>query len=303
MYKISIIALVALCGSSTVNAQPLPAANPADPSTDPSSAPVPPPPGTDASAQPAAYPPAAYPPAAYPPAPPVGYVQPANTTFERGVMEDANSDRALLMPTALTPPAGTFSFTNYEIFWMTASYSPTDNLQITAGTAVPLVADMPFVGTLSAKLQLAKTNTVRLALHGTIGGGVESGSGGSAGLVGGVLTYCLDAQCLSHLNGYVGAGITVESSAAVPMIIAASGVFRLTNRLRAVVELDTAYVAGDFANTGNSFLANYALRFTGPNLGVDFGFIKLFVDGEDVLSEVPLGIPFVSFTYRGGPNF
>ncbi|MBP9085561.1 MAG: hypothetical protein KBG15_05550 [Kofleriaceae bacterium] len=304
MHKIPIAAVLGLCAASAVSAQPLPA----DPTTDPRSAPAPSPPGADAAAPPAAYPPAVYPPAVYPPAtyapaPPVGYAQPAPSAFDRGVMEDANSDRALLAPTALTPPAGSFSFTNYEIFWMTASYSPTDNLQLTAGTTVPVAADMPFVGSLSAKLQLTKTNTVRLALHGVIGGGVESGSGGSAGLVGGVLTYCLDAQCLSHLSGYVGAGVTVESRASVPMVIAASGIFRLTNRLRAIVEIDTAYIAGDFAKTSNSFLANYALRFTGPDLGVDFGFVKLFVDGEDAIPEVPLGIPFVSFTYRGGPNF
>ncbi len=308
MYKISIVALLALGVSATVHAQPMPTAD-----REPSVAPdvVSPSPAVDSATAagvpaeaypPTAYPPTAYPPAAYPP-PPQNTAPPATAVFERGVMEDANSDRGLLAPTALTPPAGSFSFTNYEIFWMTASYSPTDNLQFTLGTAVPLASDMPFVGTLSAKLQLVKSNAVRLALHGTIGGGIESGSGGSAGLVGGVLTYCLDDQCLSHLNGYVGAGFAVESSGAVPMVVAASGVFRLTNRLRAVVEIDTAYIAGEFASTSNSFLANYALRFTGPNLGVDFGFMKLFVDGDDVLKEVPLGIPFLSFTYRGGPNF
>ncbi|HPH69518.1 MAG TPA: hypothetical protein PLF40_27390 [Kofleriaceae bacterium] len=218
-------------------------------------------------------------------------------------MDDANAGCSLIAPSALTPPAGTFTFTNYEIFWLTGSYSPTDNLQITLGTAVPLTRDQPFLGTLGAKLQIVKSDRLRLALHGTIGGGSEGGSGGGAGIVGGALTYCLDEGCISRLNGYVGAGFAFENNAASPILASGAAIFRLGNRLRGLVELDTGYIAGDFASTSNTFLFNYALRFTGPNVGVDFGFMKLFVDGEDVLDEVPLGIPFVSFTYRGGPRF
>lgn len=228
---------------------------------------------------------------------------PPTESVERGVMDDANSDRSLIAPSALTPPAGTFTFTDYELFWITGSYSPTDNLQITLGTALPLVSDQPFVGTLGAKLQIVKSDRLRLALHGTVGGGAESGSGGGAGIVGGALTYCLDDGCVSHLNGYLGAGFAFEDSAASPIVASAAGIFRLSNQLRGLIEVDTGYIAGDFASTSNSFLFNYALRFTGRNVGVDFGFMKLFVDGEDVLDEVPLGIPFVSFTYRGGSQF
>jgi hypothetical protein len=177
------------------------------------------------------------PPGYQPPAPPSMYQAPAAPpAAEAGVMEDANADRALIAPSAMPPPAGTFSFTNYEIVWLTASYSPSDNLQLTAGTLIPLSSDLPFVGTLGGKLQIVHQDRLRVALHGVIGGGSDAGNGGA-------LTFCLDDSCHSRVKGYLGAGFASDGGAATPILGSVSGVFPLSRLIRAFVEIDSGYVA------------------------------------------------------------
>jgi hypothetical protein len=41
----------------------------------------------------------------------------------------------------------------------------------------------------------------------------------------------------------------------------------------------------------------YGLRFTSSTIGVDLGFAKPLCEDCD-LEELPMGFPFVSFTYR-----
>src|SRR5512135_448696 len=80
-------------------------------------------------------PPPAGPPATAPVmvAPPPAVAAPApevTTTVDPGTLEDANAGRVAIMPTALTPPKGTFSFEDWELLLVTASYAVTDNLVI-----------------------------------------------------------------------------------------------------------------------------------------------------------------------------
>src|SRR4051812_14582999 len=77
------------------------------------------------------------------------------STVDPGTLDDANAGRVAVMPTALTPPKGTFSFEDWELFLISASYAPTDNLVITATTMVPVSSDV-YWGFASAKLQVVK---------------------------------------------------------------------------------------------------------------------------------------------------
>src|SRR5258706_9193754 len=77
-------------------------------------------------------------PAPPPSPPPVVVVTPATvavtppaTTVDKGTLEDANAGRVAIMPTALTPPAGPWSFEDWELFFVSASYGVTHPPAIT----------------------------------------------------------------------------------------------------------------------------------------------------------------------------
>ncbi len=279
-----------LLGISTLaSAQPgaddaLPPPPPYDPAPPYEPAPPPPPPAPPA-------------PIAYP-QPPVLVVAPPVSSVDKGVIEDANSGRNWLTPTALTPPAGTWSFSDFELFLISGSYAVTDELSISATTLLPIVDDMPFFGIGSAKLQVIKSGNVRAAVQAAVMHISESGSDSSVtvGNLGGAVTLCIDSDCHSHLTGYLGAGFAQEDNSAVPFVAALGATLRLTRRVKAVFEADTAFIAGDINDNDNGLLVWYGVRFTSREIGVDLGFAKPLCSGcEDGLA---MGIPFVSFTYR-----
>ncbi len=278
---------------------------------DPSTAPPPPPP--IAPPPPSAAPPPAAPVIVQPlPAPVV--VSPG---VDPGTLEDANSGRVAIMSTALTPPAGTWAFEDWELLLISASYAPTDRLVITATTMVPVVSGF-YPGFISAKLQVVNQGPLRIALQAGTGGlyypngdsssttinGVTTTttSSDSTGAleIGGALTYCLDGGCFSHIDASATAAFAYQSASSVPVIFSGGIVARLARHIRLVAEADTAHLFGDLSGQANGLLAWYGLRFTSRQIGVDLELVKpLCGDGDCDTDSFPLGFPFVTFTYRG----
>lgn len=231
--------------------------------------------------------------------------EPVAPAKEPGILEDANSGRSWLTPTALLPPAGTWSVSDFELFLVGASYSPSDNFQLSVTTLLPIVKDMPLWLLLSGKLQLVDRGQFKLVAQGTFtyfgdnsGGDNVATYGGS---VGGAATYCLAADCYSHVTGYLAAAFAKDSGdSAVPFIVGGSAVFKVARRVRLVLEADSGFVVGDINQNIDGFLGWYGVRLTSRNIGVDLGFVKPVYYG-DTASDDPfiLGFPFVSLTYRG----
>lgn len=226
---------------------------------------------------------------------------PPTETVDQGVVDDANSGRNWLTPTALTPPAGTWSFSDFELLMVSGSYALTDQVSISATTLLPIVEDMPFFGILSGKVQVFKSGKLRGAVQGAIlhmrEDSIDDDFSATVGNVGGVLTACLDTECHSHITGYLGAGFAQEDNSSVPFVAAVGLTVRLGRHVKAVFEADTAFIAGDINETSDGFLGWYGLRFTSKHVGVDLGFAKPIYDdsGDD---DLVMGFPFVSFTYR-----
>ncbi len=291
--------IVGLLVASTAVAHAQPGSEPAPPPADDPGAPAPPPEA----------PPPPPPMPAPIPQPLVQEVVDPLAHIEKGILEDANAGRAWISPTALSDPAGTWSFSDFELFVISAGYAVSDQFSVSATTLLPLVEGQPFFGVLSGKYQFLKSGRLRMAAQAALMyGGTEStvydSNGNSTSEtqgvvvadVGAVATLCLDDECHSHIGGFLAAGFAREDQSAVPFLVSASAVGRLSTHLKAVVEIDSAFIAGDINDTSDGFLLWYGVRFTSRQIGVDLGFLKPFVgDGDDPLI---LGLPFISFTYR-----
>jgi hypothetical protein len=259
--------------------------------------------------------PSATPSTSPPPPIPAVIVQPPVTTVDPGTLEDANAGRNWLSPTALTPPAGTWSFSDYELLVVGASYGVTDHLVVSVDTMVPVISGF-YWGYASAKYQIVKAGRLRVAVQGGLlavgsqntvtttdgmGNTVATSSsvftGGAD--IGGALTYCLDAGCYSHVDGFVGTAFAYQSDASVPLEFSAAVTARIARRVRLVVEADSAYLFGsDISGQLDGILAWYGLRFTSRQIGVDVGFVKPVCSGCSTDGVLPIGFPVVSFTYR-----
>src|SRR5213596_3632447 len=66
------------------------------------------------------------------PPPPTAPMQPPQpppaeeSHVDKGILEDANAGRSWISPTALTEPAGTWTFSDFELLLASLQYSPTD---------------------------------------------------------------------------------------------------------------------------------------------------------------------------------
>jgi len=242
---------------------------------------------------------------ATPPPPPPGTAPAPASTVDEGVIDDASSGRNWLTPTALTPPAGTWSFTDFELVFASLGYAVTDKFTVSATVLLPIVEDTPFFGIASAKLQVLKSGNLRGALqlnilHTSIDDGDDDFAFTAANL-GGALTLCIDDGCHSHVTGYLGAGFgldTVDEQNAVPFVAAVAATFKVGRHIKFVFEADTAFIVGDVDETADGLLGWYGVRFTSKFIGVDIGFAKPICEGCDD-EGLPMGFPFVSFTYRG----
>ena len=243
-----------------------------------------------------------------PPPPPVV----RTTTVDRGTLEDANAGRVAIMSTALTPPAGTWSFEDWELFLISASYAVSDQFVITATTMVPVTSEL-YWGVLSGKLQVVKQGNLRVALQGGLIGALESSTSydaannattsktsTSALELGAAATLCIDPECFSHVDGAVVAGFAHQSDSSVPVGFQAGFVGRISNHVRFVAEADTAHVFGNLSGQANGFLGWYGVRFTSRQIGVDLELVRPFCSSSDCdMKTFPLGFPFVAFSYRG----
>ncbi len=258
------------------------------------------------------------PPGAVAPMPPPGPPQPPedHPGADRGVVEDAASSSSFLAPTALTAPKGTWWFSDVDLFLITAGYAITNEFQVSATTLIPVTSDVPAWGLFNGKLQVLKQGHLRLAAQAALtfirdssttttfdSMGNPTGSTSThntffAGDVGGAGTYCFDDGCGSHASLFAGVGFAEGSSAAAPLFLGASIAAKLNRHVKFIGEVDTGYVLGHFESTSNAFLVWYGARFTSRNIGVDFGFVKPFFDGESTGNALPLGFPYLGFTYR-----
>lgn len=275
-----------------------------------------PPPQQQQQQQPPAYdqapppPPAGYASQAPPPGGPMPVMPAASTTLTAEAQDirymDANADRVILFSTADTHPAGTFFFTNYELFLLQFGYAITDHVQLALTGLAPMIDEQPYFFDLSLKVNLVRSSAFRFALMGSLDymwSGGSDGDGFFGTRLGAVGQVCFTPTCQMSVNLNLHAFINDSTTDFLPMVSSLGFLGHLSPLFSILLEPSYAFIVGDEVTGADGFLLSYGVRLSGANWGVDLTFIRPFVESfED--NPLIMGFPWVSFTYRtdGDPD-
>ena len=219
---------------------------------------------------------------------------------------DPTRDRAFLLPTADTLPAGSLVYNDYELLLMGLTYAIRDGLQITATTLVPLISNFPSLLLASVKWRIVSTPSFKLAVLGGVGYASSSfndadGTDRVLLLDGGIFaSQCFDVDCESMLTA--GAmGIDTRSSLSTNgsgIIFGGSLLARVSQHVKIMAELNG--IAGKSQDAGWSVgdagLLWYGLRFLGGQVAGDVGFFRPV--GTSASDPGVFGYPFLSLSVR-----
>jgi hypothetical protein len=196
------------------------------------------------------------------------------------------------MPTAETSPAGSVSFTSYEILILQVSFAPSDRTQVTVTGTPPLGEEPLALLDFTAKAVVVREARVSMALMGSASGifGADEGNG-FIGRMGATVTLCEPAwTCKLSLS------VATNLVLLGPYSVALSGVggsMRFSRLVSLVAEVDTAVPLGASIGPANGILGGAGVRLSKPNWGLDLGF---FAGGK---ARAPAAaFPWVVFTYR-----
>jgi hypothetical protein len=224
-----------------------------------------------------------------------------------GRSADPNIDRGFLMPTAMTQPAGSLTYNNYELLLHGLTYGITDRVQLSVTALSPITRDMPFFATAAVKLRAPIGERLHLAFQGTGSYGhiFDDGDGGDLVMLGaGALgSFCLRADCSSLLSAGATYQLATASGTADEghlIIYGASLVHRVGAHVKLLGEVASAaiYSSGDDLDNAPGLMASYGVRFHGDSLAADVGFMKPLSTDGDLNDELLLGLPFVNLSYR-----
>jgi hypothetical protein len=221
---------------------------------------------------------------------------------------DPNIDRGFLLPTAMTQPAGSVTYNNYELLLHGITYGITDRVQASVTVLSPIVRDMPFVGFAAVKGRIVSTPRFNLALQGSLGMGHAFDTTSDPNVysvgAGAFASYCLREDCSSLVNASATYQLGLSSAADSPahvVIYGGSVVHRVGKHVKLLGEVASAAggvgLAGESENV-DGVLVGYGVRFHTDDIAADVGFMKPFTgDGADDGGFL-MGLPFASVSYR-----
>jgi hypothetical protein len=102
----------------------------------------------------------------------------------------------------------------------------------------PYVEELPFVGLLNAKVAFTLDERVHFAVSGGLAIAHDDGDTVSAGLLGGVVSFCTDAPCASIFSAFLYTGFSLsDDDSAVPLGYGVSLVQRLGEHVKLALEV------------------------------------------------------------------
>jgi hypothetical protein len=222
---------------------------------------------------------------------------------------DPNADRGFLLPTAMTQPAGSITYYNYELLLHGVTYGITDRVQVSGTVLSPIVRDMPFVGFAAVKARVLSAGRFNMAVQGSLGWGhafdisdANINPNVFSGGAGVFASYCLRQDCSSLLSASATYQLVWGGSTGPTHVVIYGGslVHRVARNVSLMVEVTSAAGAdrnmSGLDNLGG-MLVSYGLRFHTGNVAADVGFLKP-INNRGGSGELLTGIPFVSVSYR-----
>lgn len=215
---------------------------------------------------------------------------------------DASASRGILIPTAETVGAGNLTVTDFELFFIKATYGVTDDFQVAATTLLPLFIYMPTIGIFSGKLKLQETETFQLSVQPSALIVEESGIYGGTLGVQALADFVLDdagkwVLTLSENNLLVwGEGEVAEGFA---FTFGASIQGQVSSKIKLLAELFTPGVVPFEGNPelfAEAMGLGYGVRLFGESLSGDITFIRPL--DPDLAGSLLLGFPLLSVTAR-----
>jgi hypothetical protein len=225
----------------------------------------------------------------------------------RATATDPNIDRGFLLPTAMTQPAGSVTYNNYELLLHGVTYGVTDRVQASVTVLSPIVRDMPFVGFAAVKGRIVSTDRFHLALQGSLGWGHAFDAGTDANIylagAGAFASYCLREDCSSLVSASATYQLVMPGNGngtAGAVVYGGSIVHRVGRHVKLLGEVTSAAGSasgmGDLDNVDGA-LVGYGVRFHTDAIAADVGFVKPIAASESN-DDFLLGLPFVSVSYR-----
>ncbi len=236
--------------------------------------------------------------------------------------QDPNADRIGFFSTAEVLPKGNKSFNNYDIGIVQISWGVAKNLELSFTSTIPLYQGALFVST---KYQIASTKRVRFAMK-AYGGFFETFAFGeedfitrfllSGGGASGILDVCVGHSCNSLISfgARFAAGIRRLKKKPTKTLLGyqadVNGIFKVSKRVKILAGLSFDHIFSrepgtKFSGVGACMLV-YGVRIYGSRFAGDIGLVRpLFTlngstvyNVEDIMVFMPLGYPFVNFTYK-----
>jgi hypothetical protein len=216
-----------------------------------------------------------------------------------GVVDDPHADRGILLPTALTQPAGTVSISSYELLLAGLTVGITDRLQASVTGLVPVLGIQAVLG--NVKFQLLHQGAVRLALNGGVSytrsseddhhdhpGAEEPGNHQVMPHLGASLSLCLTDDCQSLLSASVQflTNPTGRSLGQTDAGYGASLIMRISEHTKLVLEANSNAELNPSPHQAASVMATGALRYFNKQVALDGGIIGL-VDAYGTILPVP----------------
>ncbi len=224
---------------------------------------------------------------------------------------DPNMDHAFLQPTALTQPAHSLTYSNYELLMHGLTYGITDNVQTSLTVLAPLTKDMPLVGVASAKWQFLQTSRLHLAVQGSatvlhLMSTSDTPNVDSTDTVyllgaGAMASYCLREDCSSVVSAHATYDVGLASGGggtAQAIIYGGSIVHGVSRHVKLIGEVTsaTAKLPDNSFDNAPGALASYGVRLYNSKIASDIGFVRPI--GSDGSPDFVLGLPFVDVSYR-----
>jgi hypothetical protein len=228
-----------------------------------------------------------------------------------GPMREPSDQALFFLPTAFTPPARAVTFRDFELFFLTLGYSPTDATSLTAGALFPISPEVQVLTAgLKRRLWHSRDGMSALALTGNItkpigdfvddsplfmnsnlvfGNRNETGSGIHA-----AVGYLAARQETEKYDSQSGTYRDVQDwNGGYTWGLGAEG--RLTPHIKAIGEFVSAAPFGDPAEFDGGLLT-LGLRLHGENLSADIAGTRPITDG-DLGSFIFFPMLVVSYRY------